>query len=320
MKRTHSLSLFSLIASLALALLFTTPARSDTRIEKSLKLDPGGRFVLESDVGSVTITGTKEPGARVVVTSNRDDFQELFDLRFEEGKGEARVTAHKKSWVGFPKHVSAHFEILVPSETSPEIRTGGGGIKAYGLKGEPDLRTSGGSIEVTGLTGSLSAHTSGGGIALHEVTGTARIETSGGGIEVASLEGSLHANTSGGPIRVEKVTGDIAVETSGGPIHVEGVGGRVVARTSGGSVEVSFDRGNARGGEVETSGGSIRVLLDPGANLNLDASASGGGVTSDLPVRVVGHISSSSLHGTLGSGGETLRLHTSGGSIHIQAR
>jgi len=36
-------------------------------------------------------------------------------------------------------------------------------------------------------------------------------------------------------------------------------------------------------------------------------------------VRVVGTISTSSMHGSIGSGGETLRLHTSGGSIRIRA-
>jgi DUF4097 and DUF4098 domain-containing protein YvlB len=110
----------------------------------------------------------------------------------------------------------------------------------------------------------------------------------------------------------------VDVGTSGGDVRVEEATGRVDAHTSGGDVEVTFTRGNARGGQIETSGGTIRVALDPSVNLNLDASASGGDLTSDLPLRVSGRISHSSLHGTLGSGGETLRLHTSGGDIHIR--
>jgi DUF4097 and DUF4098 domain-containing protein YvlB len=70
---------------------------------------------------------------------------------------------------------------------------------------------------------------------------------------------------------------------------------------------------------LESSGGSIEVAIDPSANLDLDASTSGGSVSSDLPVRVVGTVSHSSMHGSIGSGGEELRLHTSGGSIHIHA-
>lgn len=125
------------------------------------------------------------------------------------------------------------------------------------------------------------------------------VRTSGGHIEVSALEGPLRAHTSGGHIRIERVSG------------------RVEAHTSGGSVRARFDRGNTHGGVLETSGGSIHVALDPAVNLELDASTSGGHVASDIPIKVVGRISGRSLRGTLGSGGELLKLHTSGGSIHL---
>ena len=127
------------------------------------------------------------------------------------------------------------------------------------------------------------------------------MDTSGGQIEAASIDGSLTAHTSGGPIRVDRVTGYVEAKTSGGPISV------------------NFGRGSPRGGMLETSGGSIEAGVDRSSNLEIDASTSGGSVTSDLPIQVVGKISNTSLHGSLGSGGETLRLHTSDGSIHIRA-
>lgn len=299
MLRKHSiLFILSAITIFALA----APGRAEFRIEKTLKLDPGGRFVLDSDTGSVTVTGSKESGANVVVTSNRDDISDLFNFSFENGAGTARVTARKTFRFAWPHHLSLHFEVRVPTNTRLDIRTGGGGIQTSSLRGDADLRTSGGSVEVSGLSGHLVAHTSGGHISLREVDGDARIETSGGRIEVASLDGSLRAHTSGGPIRIDGVTG------------------RIEASTSGGSMRVTFGRGNTHGGVLETSGGSINVTLDPNASLNIDASTSGGRVTTDLPIKVIGTISGSSLHGTLGSGGESLRLHTSGGSIHIEGR
>ncbi|MBZ5562833.1 MAG: DUF4097 domain-containing protein [Acidobacteriia bacterium] len=289
-----------LLAGLA-ALALGVAARAETRIEKDLKLEPNGRFVLESDSGSVTVTGRAASGAHVVITSNRDDLNSLFDINFQDGAGEARVMVRRHHDFHWPHNLSLHFEVEVPSATSTEISTGGGSIKLFGLKGDSQAKTSGGSVEVAGLTGRLDAGTSGGSIHLREVSGDSRVNTSGGSIEVGSLDGSLRAHTSGGPIRIDRVTG-----------YVE-------AKTSGGSVRVNLGRGNSRGGDVETSGGSIDVELDPGANLNIDASTSGGSVVSDLPLRVQGKISGSSLHGTLGSGGEMLRLHTSGGSIHLRA-
>lgn len=296
MKR-HKAVLLAGLAALALGV----AARAETRIEKNLKLEPNGRFVLESDAGSVTVTGRAASGAHVVITSNRDDLNSLFDLNYQEGAGEARVTMRRHHDFHWPHNISVHFEVEVPTATNTEISTGGGGIKLFGLKGDSQAKTSGGSIEVSGLTGHLDAGTSGGSIHLQEVNGDTRVDTSGGSIEVGSLDGSLRAHTSGGPIRIERVSG-----------YVE-------AKTSGGSVRVNLGRGNSRGGDVETSGGSIDVQVDPAANLTIDASTSGGSVESNLDLRVRGKISGSSLHGTLGSGGETLRLHTSGGSIHIRS-
>ncbi len=297
MKKTFHLSLaaYALAGVAALAV----SARADFRLEKTLKLASGGEFVLDSDEGSVSVLGTRASEAKVLITSDRDDINELFTFSFDEGPGSARVTARKTVRFGRSKNLHLRFEIEVPTNTCLSIRTGGGSIQASALRGEEQLETSGGSIEISGVAGSVRAHTSGGHLALREVTGDAHIETSGGGIEVASLAGSLNAHTSGGPIRIDGVTG------------------RVDAHTSGGSVHATFARGNTQGGTLETSGGSIRVALDPAANLDVDASTSGGTVSSDLPLRVVGRISGSSLHGSLGKGGETLRLHTSGGSIHI---
>jgi hypothetical protein len=293
------------LSTLLLAALVTpalaTLASASSRIERTLKLEPKGRFVLESDVGSVTLTGGSSSGARVVITSDRDDFEALYNINFEENPGSASVTVRRKDRWGWSEHISVRFEVQVPSQTETEIRTGGGSVRLSGLRGDSELKTSGGSIDVSGLSGRLDAKTSGGSIHLQEVDGDARVDTSGGRIEAASIDGSLTAHTSGGSIHVDRVSGHVEAETSGGPISV------------------NFGRGNARGGVLETSGGSIEVELDRSANLEIDASTSGGSVTSDLPIRVVGKISSSSLHGSLGSGGETLRLHTSGGSIHIRA-
>ncbi|HET9179534.1 MAG TPA: DUF4097 family beta strand repeat-containing protein [Terriglobia bacterium] len=273
-------------------------AFADSRIEKTLSLEPGGKFVLQTDAGSVTVTGSSASGARVVITSNRDDLESLFNFDFNSSAGLAQVTARKKTLQWF-SNVNLHFDVTVPSQTGLSIKTSGGSVKVTSLQGEQDLRTSGGSIDASEVRGNLMARTSGGSISVRDVTGNADLGTSGGGITVNSLNGSLQAGT------------------SGGPIHIDGVTGRAVAHTSGGSIQAAFARGNNQGGELTTSGGSIRASLDPTANLDIDASTSGGSVSTDMPLRVQGTISQSKVHGTLGSGGQTLQLHTSGGSIRI---
>jgi hypothetical protein len=62
------------------------------------------------------------------------------------------------------------------------------------------------------------------------------------------------------------------------------------------------------------------VELDPSAGFELDAVASGGSVEFDVPVTVQGRVSESAVRGTIGAGGETLRIRSSGGGIRIRSR
>lgn len=319
MKQRNTLALLAALAVAAI-LVLPRPALADYHSQKTMKLEPGGRFVIDLAVGSVTLTGTSESGARIEITSNHDDFEQLFELSFQESPGEARVVVRKKYNFHWPNRLWAHFVIEVPADTQTDVKTSGGSVEISRLRRDADLNTSGGSIKVSEFSANLRAHTSGGTIALQEVSGNAKVDTSGGAIEGDTVSGTLDARTSGGSIRLDKVTGDLLAHTSGGSIRINDAGGKVDASTSGGSVDVAFAKGNARGGEVETSGGGIRVALDPSVNLDLEADTSSGRVVSDLPITTSGTISSSHLHGKIGSGGETLRVHADGGPIHIEAR
>src|SRR5215472_782014 len=107
------------IAVLALAI----PAWAGSRIEKNLALEPGGRFILDSDGGSVTITGTDRSSANVVITSDRDDLQRQFDFAFDENAGLVRVRAHQYShwgWRGY-NNFNLRFEIGVPKKTTLDV-------------------------------------------------------------------------------------------------------------------------------------------------------------------------------------------------------
>ena len=309
------------VLATAIILAAALPAAADTRIEKNLKLEPGGKLTLVSDVGSVEVTGTAASGAHVVLTCKDEDFASKFDMSFEELPGEVKIVVKKKadltSWLSWFHTSGMSFEIQVPTKTRANISTGGGHIKLDSLEGDATVATSGGHIEVADLKGALGAQTSGGHITIRKISGDAKIETSGGHIEVDGVDGKLWGETSGGHISVKNVAKDIHVETSGGSIEIAGARGRVDADTSGGHIEVGLVKGNDRGGRIESSGGSVTVALDPNVNLNLDASTSAGSVTTDVPVKVVGKVSRSEIRGTLGSGGEKLTVSTSGGSVRI---
>ncbi|MEO8190823.1 MAG: DUF4097 family beta strand repeat-containing protein [Acidobacteriota bacterium] len=313
----HPMKIIALGAALAAA---AWVAQADSRVEKTLTLAPGGTFSVRTELGGVRVIGTDRAGVRVVVTSTRDDLNELLAFQYEERAGSASVVARKRhpvsNFFGSPGR-SVRFEIEVPAETRVTVDTSGGGIKLASLRGDTKLETSGGGIEVRDHAGEVAANTSGGGITLSHVRGRCRVETSGGGITAEAIDGAVDGETSGGSIRFDGITGDIHAHSSGGGIHIREAGGRVEADTSGGSVQVEFTRSNARGGSIESSGGGVTVSVDPSVGLAIDAS--GNSVQADVPITVRGEISRRHLKGTLGPGGETLRLRTSGGSVHILA-
>lgn len=314
-------STFAGVLALSAAIGAAAPAAvAESRMEKTLRLEPGGRFTLRTDLGSIKVTGTSRSGARVVVTSKRDEIADLLFFRFDEDAGSATVVAKRKHPIASffsGGRDGVHFEVEVPAATRVTLDSSGGSIGIEALRGEANLETSGGAITARDLTGDLRASTSGGSITLSHVRGRAHVETSGGGITGDAIEGPIDADTSGGSIELDAVTGDIKAHSSGGGIAIREAGGRVDADTSGGSVQVAFTRANARGGTIESSGGGVSVSVDPTVGLAIDAS--GDSVHSDVPITVRGELSKSHMTGVLGAGGEMLRLRTSGGSVRIRA-
>ncbi len=135
---------------------------AESRMEKTLRLEPGGRFTLRTDLGSVKVTGTNRSGARVIVTSKRDDLADLLRFRFDEEAGSATVVATKRHPIAsFFASVrdSVHFEVEVPAATRVTLDSSGGSLSLDALRGEAKLETSGGAITVRNQTGDLLAST-----------------------------------------------------------------------------------------------------------------------------------------------------------------
>ena len=299
------------------------PARADLRIEKHLALAPGGRLIVKSEIGSITVRGGAASGAAVLVTSDRDDLERTYVLRFEEIPGGAQILIERRShgwswfggWSGWRGRVA--IAVSVPRATAASVHASGGRVEVSGLDGDTDLGSSGGAVIANDLAGKLAARSSGGAVEVRDMRGDVHLSSSGGAVRAFAVKGAVEARSSGGRVELQDVAGNVHAGSSGGGVSIGGAAGRVDASSSGGSVRVSFSPGNAHGGDIWSSGGGVEVHLDPAVGLNLDASASGGSVYCDLPVTVQGKISHHSLHGVLKGGGEPLHLRSSGGGVRI---
>jgi hypothetical protein len=287
----HSNRSAALAAAAVLGLfVFAAPSRAaDYRLEKRQPLAAGGSFMLHSEAGGIEVRGGDGSEAVVVVTSTREDFDRLYNVRFATpGPDRFEVVIERKSrgplsWLSNGNH-RTQVSVTLPKSVAVELESSGGGV------------------DVSGIAGKVEA------------------ESSGGGVKASRLGGAAKLSSSGGAIDGEEIAGDVEAESSGGGVHIREAHGAVVAESSGGAVSVDFAAGNSKGGDLSSSGGGVEATLDPAVGLEIDASSSGGSVDCDLPLTVRGKIGRDDVHGTLNGGGPLLKLRSSGGGIDISPR
>ncbi|MBN1894659.1 DUF4097 family beta strand repeat protein [bacterium] len=310
MKRT------GLCMTLALCALISVniPAHAQDEIQKRFPVEPGGQFILDTDIGPIKVHSTAESqvSVDVVIEKRRmtgsalEFFNKEFNLDFEHQGNTVRVICERKEgrsrrfWNSVSRKIHVEFRVTLPQRFNAQLRTSGGGISVSDLEGDVTARTSGGGLHFGNIRGKLSGKTSGGGITLEGGEGDVDVHTSGGGIDIGKVRGDVKARTSGGGIRVEEVMGNINASTSGGPVNV------------------TLTQTPTADCRLTTSGGGITVRLTSDAAVHVDASTSGGNVTTDFPVLVKGKLNSRSLQADINGGGPLLYLRTSGGGISIR--
>jgi hypothetical protein len=131
------------------------------------------------------------------------------------------------------------------------------------------------------------------------------------------------ADATNGGIIVEGVRGSVEAETTNGGVHLYDVSGDIRGRATNGGidVELSGDRWQGAGLDVETTNGGVRLTLPADFSAELDARATNGGITVEFPLTVKGLVNSRrELRGTIGSGGPPLRARTTNGGVRISRR
>lgn len=145
------------------------------------------------------------------------------------------------------------------------------------------------------------------------------LKTSNGNIDISNISRDVELHTSNGNIDLNRVSGPISAATSNGNVSCHDTANNLKARTSNGNISVVFTERteNPDQVELETSNGSIHLTPPAAFSAKVDASTSNGKISSNRAILVQGDISKTKLHGTIGDGRGTCRLHTSNGSIHI---
>jgi len=129
------------------------------------------------------------------------------------------------------------------------------------------------------------------------------LTTNNGGISVSDLRGTVRFRARNGGINLDNVAGDVRGETSNGGI----------------SVDLSGDRWEGEGLDVETHNGGVRVNLPEHYSAELEAGTTNGRLNIDFPVTVQGNVGKH-ITTTIGGGGPRIRAITTNGGVSIRRR
>jgi hypothetical protein len=127
------------------------------------------------------------------------------------------------------------------------------------------------------------------------------LKTVNGGITVRDLRGTVNFDAVNGGVRLENVGGEIRGETNNGGL----------------AIELSGDRWEGTGLDVETHNGGVRLNLPANYSAELETGTTNGRLDIDFPITVQGLIGKR-LNTTLGAGGPRIRAITYNGGITIR--
>ncbi|MGF7040484.1 DUF4097 family beta strand repeat-containing protein [Mucilaginibacter lappiensis] len=263
-------------------------------LTKSLSSNAINSVVVNTSAGGILVSGRTGEASRVEVYIKGNNGRELskeeikkrldedYDLSVSVVGHEVRATAkNKRSNFDWKKSISISFKIYVPSQTSTDLKTSGGGIRLDNLKGNENFTTSGGGLQIDRLSGTIHGVTSGGGIQVSNSSDNIDLETSGGGIIAKSCSGKIKLETSGGGLQLENLKGNINASTSGGGVQGNNITGELITSTSGGGVDLKQMDCSL---DASTSAGSLSVQMKQvGKYLKLEASS--GNINIELPLK-----------------------------------
>jgi DUF4097 and DUF4098 domain-containing protein YvlB len=129
------------------------------------------------------------------------------------------------------------------------------------------------------------------------------LRTVNGGIAIATLQGSVDFKATNGGVSLEDVGGDIRGTTTNGGL----------------AIDLTGDRWNGSGLDVETHNGGVKMTLPAAYSAELETGTTNGRVRVDFPITVQGLVGKQ-LHTTLGAGGPKIRAMTHNGGVDIRRR
>ena len=222
--------------------------------------------------------GTSDASIRVTTWDQSTIEARVVTTRYKSGEGSIKIEEHQTGdSVDIEVRYPHHDFNLEWGNHRVEI------IVQMPREGNVDLSTGDGRIDLSGLKGQMVLH-------------------SGDGSEdLDGLDGQLRASTGDGHIRASGRFDDLDLKTGDGHLDVRALAGSTLSTAW----------------RLETGDGHVSLEIPASLSADLDLHTSDGHIDLDMPVTTEGSIRGNEIHGKLNGGGNSLRIHTGDGSIHL---
>lgn len=126
--------------------------------------------------------------------------------------------------------------------------------------------------------------------------------------------------TVNGSVKAEGLDDDVDVQSVNGSITID-TRGSARAQTVNGSIKASLGAVTGFDGlDFNTTNGTITLSLPSDVQAVLEGHTNNGSIASEFPLQISGNRQVKEMHGTLGQGGDLIKLQSLNGSIRIIER
>jgi len=128
-------------------------------------------------------------------------------------------------------------------------------------------------------------------------------------VTVSSVNGELEVEGVESEVNASTVNGSVIARSNGGPVRAKTVNGSLTIRTT------TLGNGSL---DYETVNGAITLEIPENSSADVELRTVNGGISTDFPLTIEGRFSNRRVRGTIGKGGQLLRLTTVNGSIRLR--
>jgi hypothetical protein len=200
------------------------------------------------------------------------------------------------------------------------VSNSNGTVTATDVKGPTSINSSFAPVTARNIGGPMSVANNNGNVTALNIAGDLSVDTRFGLVKAERIRGSLTVENSNGGVSATDINGSAHVKTTFASVFLRGVDGAVDVENQNGAIGVSGLRGGCNSVSLRTTYSPIKIAIGSNAGYTVSARTTYGMITTEVPVTATSRSSndnSSSLSGTIGSGGCRMDLTTSNGGITI---